>query len=196
MSPLPPRMKPTGQLDRMRAAWPAHQWTDTYRTELERVLTANADHPDDVVRAVTEAIDAHEGRFPPSLGDMRALVLKAKRERTWRERESAKRETAQPHEPWRGWLASAATVALALDAEAGLEPTPLDANLIPYLHLVRDLGYTNAHGCAAYVDADGTIHGADLAYDANLHAAAVAGAEQIWRAQGMPEAPPLGLVAA
>jgi len=187
------------EIGRMKAAWPAHRWTDDYLAELGRCLMAGADQPTDITEAVTEAIAEHDDRYPPPIAAMTQRVARRRIHRIEAERDAERaatrrREKPQPQEPWRGWLAMAATHAMLADRGA---PTNPSATLQPYLALVLDLGYRNHHGCGDYRDVDGHLHPADPEYDKTLAATALHGAEQIWRQQGIPAAPnPAALVAA
>ena len=179
------------EIARMKTAWPAHRWTDDYLAELGRCLMAGADQPTDITEAVTAAIAEHDDRYPPPIAAMtqrvsRRRIARIERERDAEREAARRRERPQPAEPWRGWLAMAATHAMLADRGITAKHS---ATLQPYVDLVLDLGYRNHHGCGDYRDADGHLHPADPAYAATLAATALHGAEQIWREQGMPAAP-------
>jgi len=183
-------------------AWRARQWTDADRQLYTQHMRLVCDDPDAVADGVRDAISSHPGNFPPPPGDLcRYIAIAHKRrqdaieaEAVIARQETRRREKPQPAEPWRGWLAMAATHAMLADRGA---PTNPSATLQPYLALVLDLGYRNHHGCGPWRDPEGRLHAEDPAYDKTLTATALHGAEQIWRQHGMPAAPnPSSLVAA
>lgn len=186
------------QIERILRAWPSSRPPDGWRDELHRAMVAAADVPGDITAAVTKAIDETAGaKYAPDIATFAQLVARRRLARIRRdhdrEREERRRREPQPAEPWRGWLAIAATHAALHDR--GTPATP-SQQLSPYLALVLDLGYRNHHGCGDYRDADRRHHPADPDHDPQLAAAALHGAERIWRAHGMPAAPsPAGLTA-
>lgn len=212
------------QIERMLTAWPSSRPPAGWKDEMRRCMLAAADEPADIRRAVTKLIQTAVGKYAPDIPTVTqtiaqqrlARIEKERDQRRDAEREARRRTAPQSHEPWRGWLALAATHAAMTDRESGFtgpesrftggrspnmsrEPhrqgeapqnaAQQDSVLAPYLVLVADLDYRNHHGCAEYRDSDGHQHPADPNHDATKHAAALHGAEQIWRANGMPNAP-------
>jgi len=175
-------------------AWRGRQWTDADRQLYADHMRLVCDDPEAVREGVQSAIAQHGGDFPPSPGELCRYIAIAHKRRQDAAKDAAllarqaqrRREKPQPSEPWRGWLAMAATHAMLADRGITAKHS---ATLQPYVDLVLDLGYRNHHGCGDYRDADGHLHPADPAYDATLAATALHGAEQIWREQGMPAAP-------
>lgn len=179
------------QIDRILRAWPSSRPPDGWRDELHRALVAAADEPGDITAAVTKAIDTTAGtKYAPDIATFAQLVSRRRlariRRDQEREREERRHQEPQPLEPWRGWLAIAATHAHMRDNRHPTTPTD---TLKPYLDLVLDLGYRNHHGCGDYRDSDGHLHPADPRHAPDLAASALHGAEQIWRDGGRPRAP-------
>ncbi len=230
MTPTPLHQVADQQIERMLTAWPSSRPPTGWKDEMRRCMLAAADEPADIRRAVTKLIQTAVGKYAPDIPTVtqtiaqqcRARIDRERDQRRDAEREARRRAAPQSHEPWRGWLALAATHAANADRESGFtgaesrftggrspntgpkssEPNKGPQNavqrnsvLAPYIDLVRDLDYRNANGCGEYRDSDGHMHPADPAYDPTKHAAAVHGAERIWREQGMPAAPnPAALV--
>lgn len=168
---------------------------------IDAIARAAQDDIEAVDEGVQAAIDQHagdprhpqRGDFPPSASDV-AHAVRAARRRHAQAKVTDLNKARHDRWPSRdehahcGYLARAAMHAHL--ADQGMPITAPEA-LQPYVDLVQELDYRNHHGCDEYRDVDGHLHPADPLHDPRLHATALAGAERIWREQGMPDAPSL-----
>lgn len=178
------------QINRLIANWPSSRPPDGWRQEMIRGMLAAADTPADIKRGVTKTIDTVTGKYVPETAVIVREIARQRIARIDREQEQERARRRQtgtyPREDWRGWLAIGAHYASWLDRG---QPLNVPEHIRPYYDLCVDLGYRNHHGCGEYRDADGHLHPADPDHDPALSAAALEGAERIWRAGGRLPAP-------